>query len=307
MKPFPSFHLGPPRWGDTEFLRAFMLALPGPEVTRGYWVGSDGWAWAREFTSLRPVTPIRELEIEKHWLAHTAWGLLGYDPTTPRAVFASQAAQKYPEAPSGEFMLALSENASAIVPTVNQFFWEDWDFEWNAETCARAGKSVNDSSFVSVDDFRTHSPLPGSDMISVQDYVRLNKTNGRTPMEVADALEASANATLAGVAFVSPGNNVALIEALGDFTAFAHLGFYYACKIRAAVFLDVFEFSGGQDKPAQAAALASLTQASGEWHAYAAAMAAQYAPVVVYSRTGLADLVELQAAVDNDLAIVQAA
>lgn len=204
-------------------------------------------------------------------------------------------------------MLALSENASAVVPIINQFFWEDWDFEWNAETCSRAGSgSKNDSSFVSVDDFRTHTPLNGSDMVSIQSFVNRNDSSGRTPPQVADQLEAAAIATLAGVAAVSPGENVALQEALGDYTAFAHLGRYYAWKIRGAVSLEQYVNSGGKNKAAQATAVAALTQGSNEWRAYGATMAAQYAPVVVYSRTGLALLAELQAAVDNDVAIAQA-
>jgi hypothetical protein len=56
-----------------------------------------------------------------------------------------------------------------------------------------------------------------------------------------------------------------------------------------------------------AAAVAALGDAGDEWRAYAAAMEAQYAPVVVYARTGLAVRSELQAAVDNDVAIARAA
>lgn len=295
------------RWGDVEFLRALIVGLPGANITRGFWVGSDGWAWAREFTSLRPRTPVRALEIDKHWLVHSAWGLLGYDPATPSEVFAAAAAARYPEAPSGAYVLAMSANASAVVPLINQFYWQEWDFQWNAETCARsAGGAVNDSSFVTVDDFRTHTPLAGSGMISVQDFVDKNKTDGMTPLAVADALDAAAAATLAAVAGVAPGANVDLAEALGDFTAFAYLGRYYARKIRGAVALERFEHAGG-GAAAQAAAVAALTDAGAEWRAYAAAMEAQYAPVVVYSRTGLAVRSELQAAVDNDVAVALAA
>jgi hypothetical protein len=127
-----------------------------------------------------------------------------------------------------------------------------------------------------------------------------------TPPAVADALDAAAAAALAAVAGVSPGDNIDLSEALGDYTAFARLGRYYARKIRGAVALERFEHAGG-GAAAQAAAVAALTDASAEWRAYAAAMEAQYAPVSVYARTGLAVRSELQAAVDNDVAIARAA
>lgn len=117
------------RWANVSFIRALVLGLPGSDVTRGWWLGSDGWVWGREFVSLAPRAPSRQLEIDKHWLTHTAWALLSYDPATPEATFAALAAAAYPEAPSGTYMLELAAVASATIPAVDQFYWQvrrDW-------------------------------------------------------------------------------------------------------------------------------------------------------------------------------------
>ena len=294
------------RWANVTFIRELLTHLPDANVTRGYWLGSDGWVWGREFTSLRPSAPHRQLEVSKHWLAHTAFGLLGYDPSTPDAIFEGMAAQHYPEAPSGAFMLQLSDSASHVIPVINQFMWFEWDYQWNAETCSKSGGAAakNDSSFFSVLDFAAHAPLPGSGMISIADFVRRNATNGTTPLQVADALDAAANTTLSGVGQVSSGTNTELHETLGDYTALAWLARYYAGKIRAAVEVARYAFDGQPSH--KQAAVSLLTQCSAAWRAYAGALYSQYTPVTVFARTGLADLSLLQVAVDNDVAIAGA-
>ncbi|MBM4020552.1 MAG: carbohydrate-binding family 6 protein, partial [Planctomycetes bacterium] len=74
------------RWGDPEYVREFLRNLPPREQTAGYYVGSDGYVWGREFASLQPDEP-RQLEIRKHWYAFTLWGRLGYDLSLDRAFF----------------------------------------------------------------------------------------------------------------------------------------------------------------------------------------------------------------------------
>jgi len=53
------------RWGDPDYVRDFLGDLPS-EHTSGYYVGSDGYVWAREFTCLEPELS-GELEV-KAWI-----------------------------------------------------------------------------------------------------------------------------------------------------------------------------------------------------------------------------------------------
>jgi hypothetical protein len=40
------------RWGDPEFARAYLQAMPGPDVLAGLYMGPDGYTWGREFIKL---------------------------------------------------------------------------------------------------------------------------------------------------------------------------------------------------------------------------------------------------------------
>ena len=60
------------------FVREFIRKIPY-DVSRGYYYGSDGYVWGREFLSLEPETP-RQLDMTKHWYHWMLWGRLGYDP-----------------------------------------------------------------------------------------------------------------------------------------------------------------------------------------------------------------------------------
>lgn len=71
------------RWGDPDYVRAYMQNLPPEPILAGYHMGSDGYVWGREFTSLDPESP-RQLEIDKHWYKFMLWGRLGYDPGLDR-------------------------------------------------------------------------------------------------------------------------------------------------------------------------------------------------------------------------------
>ena len=53
------------RWGYPDYVREFLKNMPH-DVMAGYYVGSDGYVWGREFTSRTPSTP-RQLEVRKHW------------------------------------------------------------------------------------------------------------------------------------------------------------------------------------------------------------------------------------------------
>ena len=127
------------RWGDPEYVREFLSNLP--QKTAGYHMGSDGYVWAREFTSLEPETP-RALEIEKHWYKFMLWGRLGYDLDLKRESIEKILLWRFPEIPinpprrikSGALYDTWA-TASKIIPLVNRFHWNNWDYMWAVEGC----------------------------------------------------------------------------------------------------------------------------------------------------------------------------
>ena len=93
-----------------------------------------------------------------------------------------------------------------------------------------------------------------------------------------------------------------LTATLGDITAFAHLGRYYAAKIEAACELALFDCPSKSEP--QQASIAKLEAALGHWRAYAATYTKQYRQPLLYNRVGWVDLVQLaeKAAADIEIA-----
>ena len=293
------------RWGDPEYVRAFLENLPPKEFTAGYYVGSDGYVWGREFASTEPDTP-RQLEIRKHWYVFMLWGRLGYDLTLDRAFFEKTLAARFPETDALKLYTVWAE-ASKIIPRVNQFHWRDWDFMWSVEGCLDQRQG-----FHTVRDFITCPTMPGSGLATIPAFVAATAEGkpsaGRGPLfDVAGELAEHAASALVGVAAIrksaaQPGKELRLT--LGDIEAMAHLGAYYACKIRGATFLALFEKRGDED--IHKLAVANLELAVGHWQAYAAAATRQYRPQLL-ARTRELDWMKLLEDVKRDVEIARAA
>lgn len=237
------------RWGDPDFVRAFILNLPPPEQTQGFHMGSDGYVWGREFVSKDPDTP-RQLEIDKHWYKFLLWGRLAYDPGLSDTFFQSAMQQRFP-GQRVDLLFDLWARASRIIPAVNRFHWHDWDFQWAVEACrGRNGyHAITDTCW-----------RPGG-------------------AAVADTIQDHAAYVLKGLPQLSSRTaNKAWRETAGDLEAMAHLGLYYAEKIRAA---DTKEAE-------KAKAIEHLTTAAEHWRNYMEAAQRQYKPQLL-SKGGWAD------------------
>ncbi len=264
------------RWADPSYVSAFMKNLPGPDLTAGYYMGSDSYVWGREFISTRPNHP-RDLEIRKHWFNFLLWGRLGYDPDLPPARLTAIVQNHFPDVPAQPLLDAWTA-ASRTIALVNQFHWRDWDFMWAVEGCLDLRKG-----FHTVDDFITTKTMPGSGLLSIPEYIATRITDPSKektpPPSVANQLETDASAALAYVRSVRDARRPIakeLSELLYDIESFAHLANYYAAKIRGATHLHAFRTSG---VPAEkTAAISALETALAHWKAYAASATANYRP-----------------------------
>lgn len=238
------------RWGDPAYVSQFIKHFDVPS-TAGYHMGSDGYVWGREFSSRSPKSP-RELELSKHWYRFMLWGRLGYDPDLPRDFFVARLADRFPSTDAS----ALHDTwqlASKIIPTVNTFYWKNWDFMWSVEN----SNSYNEG-FQSIEDFARGETMQSSGMLNVRDFVAGELAGeipaGTTPVQVADSIEAFANQSLAGFEALSRENADADLQAtLDDMRGMALLGLYYADKIRAAVHFGLFRATDDLDHRTSAA------------------------------------------------------
>ena len=190
------------RWAAPDFVREFVRNIPH-EKSRGYYYGSDMWVWGREFLSKTPASP-RQLEIDKHWLTFLLWGRLGYDPSLDDERIAALVGQRFPGV-DGAKLLAAWQDASMIYPLVTGFHWGALDFQWYIEgSRSRAAPAKTKSGFHSVETFIDQPVHPGTDNITIPDFVAGSTKGelppGTTPPQLAARIDARADAALAALA-----------------------------------------------------------------------------------------------------------
>jgi len=288
------------RWGDPEHVRKFLINLPH-DLLGGFYMGSDGYVWGREFTSLDPEQP-RQLEIRKHWYRFMLWGRLAYDPTLDRAFFESVLADRFPETDTSVLYDAWAA-ASGIVPQVNRFHWHQNDVQWAPEACFDMRNGFHD-----VNRLIGHSPQARSGILPIEEYVEAlqagEEPQGVTPMQVADNLDRFAEQALAGAASVGKRGvrSKELRRTLTDIESMAQLGRYYADKIRGATELAISRAT--EDESRQKRAIEHLERAVEHWEAYAKLASSQYKPQLL-ARTRVLDWREILEHVKRDVAIAE--
>ncbi len=293
------------RWGAPDFVREFIRNLP-KDVTTGFYYGSDGYVWGREFLSKEPESP-RQLELDKHWYHWMLWGRIAYNPDLTNERFAQLLGVRFPEIPADDLFTAWQE-ASMTYPLTTGFHWGALDFEWFIEGCRSIPSAAkNESGFHDVDRFISLDPHPGTDNLSIPKYVdavTAGKTpKGTTPVQVSQQLQTHADKALKLLdAFPKVSDNE-LRQTLGDIRAMAFLGKYYGHKILGSTEVALYRRTKG--KSHQDKAITELTAAAKSWERYTATAKAQYINPVRLNRTGVCDWKALTAEVAKDVEIAR--
>jgi len=297
------------RWAAPDFVREFVKNIPY-EKSQGYYLGSDMWVWGREFLSRQPAMQ-RQLEVEKHWLHFLLWGRLGYDPTLDDTRITQLIELRFPGV-DGMAILAAWQDASMIYPLVTGFHWADFDFQWYIEGCrSRPDPAKTASGFHSVETFISQKVHPGTDNLTIPAFVaavtRSGVLTGVTPLQVADRIDAHADAAIAALPAFRRGarSNDQEFQATGnDVLIMAALGKYYAAKIRGATELALYRAT--RDAQHQEAAIRHLQKAAEHWSSYALRAGSTYGPRIWTNRVGHVDWDELAREVQHDVEIARA-
>ena len=287
------------RWGDPDYVKQFILSFPKGNLTAGYMMGSDRYAWARESISKNPMTP-KQLENEKHWYSFLLWGRLGYDPETSTELLKGLIKDRF-SVDSGTTIFEAWQSASRVIPLVNQTHWFEWDYQWWVEGCSSSGVVNAIKGFHDVNSFIKAKAMPHTGLTSISDFVE-GKNKDRSPIDAAEALEGFAKNALAKITNVNDGGNIELKETIGDIKAQSYLGLYYASKIRGAVALAQYRKSGNIDQ--KNAAVSHLEEALVQWQNYAATLDFQYHKMVICFN-GLFDWNAVTENVRNDISIAK--
>ncbi len=295
------------RWGAPDFVREFVQNAED-DASIGFCYGSDQWIWGREFLSLHPEKP-RQLEIAKHWYDWMLWGRLAYDPELDDARIAAILHGRFPEV-AGADLLAAWQDASMIYPLTTGFHWGQYDFQWYIEACkSRSGPAQTASGFHDVNRFITLGTHPGTDNVSIPDYVAAVVANrsvtGTTPLQVSARLHDHAAAALAAVESFQPGDDRELQATISDIRAMAWLGEYYSQKIAGATELALFRRTAQSAHQQQA--VDALTHAAASWKRYTDIVSARYRNPLWTNRVGNVDWHALTGEVAHDIEIARAA
>ncbi len=273
------------RWGDSEYVREFLNKFP-KEHTAAYHMGSDGYVWGREFVA-KDKEVAGQLEIEKHWYNFMLWGRLGYDNTLNKEFFIKKLQVRFPST-DATLLLDTWQSASKIVPQVNRFYWKDWDFMWSIEACYNERKG-----FQTVLDFMDNPTMERSNIINPKTYVETMGSNASdntiSPLQVADKLEQLASKSISGVKKLNSAGITETKETtilFDDILAMAHLGKYYATKIKAATELSFYAKNGKTEHKENAVGF--LEEAVAHWAKYGKISERHYKPQML-ARTKMID------------------
>ncbi len=292
------------RWGDPTFARNYIFNMPSADRLAGFLMGPDGYVWGREFTSTEPDSP-RQLFIKKNNYSFMLWGRLSYDPALSDSLFEKTLAAQFPNV-DGTKLFAAYCAASRVIPQIDRFFWAGGgnDLGWFPEACVR--HPAGSKGFYSVTDFMKGKTMPGTDIVDISTYcektIQHEIIPEITPPQIAEALKADAGTALKLLSEMPVTQEKELRFTLGDLTAMAHLGNYYAEKILGATDLALFEKNGKPEL--QASAVAHLEKALDHWKQYALVATSQYKPQLL-TRIGYVDLNALTESVQRDIVIAR--
>ena len=292
------------RWGNPEFTREYIQRMPH-HLIPGFYMGSDGYVWGREFVAKNPEMSGR-LEIDKHWYQFRQWGQLSYNPALDRDYWEAALGHRFPGVDT-KLLYDAWVAASEIIPLINRASFAPNDAHIAPEGCIdfRGG-------FLTLEDYylgTVFRPMGGSGILSVPLWGKAiaagEVPKGTSPLQVSDKLDAYAASALNELPGLRKqgGTNVELQETLNDIECMAHLGRYYANKMRGAAKLAVFR-QDRTKKQWHTEAVEHLKDAVENWKAYAAVASSQYKTQLL-ARTDFLDWYKILKEVEKEVVTVQ--
>ncbi len=287
------------RWGDPQYASTYIKNMP-LDVTAGFVMGGDGYVYGKDFASKNPLVT-GQYEIDKHWYYFMIWGRASYNPNLGQSFYRDQLKLRFPNT-DADFLYQTWRNTGEISSWVNKLFFGPNDHEFCFEGCFRGHAETRRQQFVDINAVIAKDVLPEQGVIPVAIYAKRPDSEGITPFDVADSIDAAARRLLKGAASISAANNPALSEILGDFAAWARLGHYYAAKFRGATWTALLRTTGKEEYRTKA--VEALEQALAEWKQYAAIAGSMYAPQTL-ARQGKLDYYATIKDVEADIQIAK--
>lgn len=151
--------------------------------------------------------------------------------------------------------------------------------------------------------------MPGANVLCIRDWrhrlINREPMAEITPIQIAEALDGASAATFAALKALREAakTDPELQKNVNDCEALAHLGRYYAAKIRGSCSLALFD--ANRDAFEQTVALRHLNDAMYHWKKYATIRDANYVPAL-YNRLGHVNITAIAEKVAADIDIAKA-
>ncbi len=278
------------RWGDPVFAGEYLRQMPADTMT-GYYMGADGFTWGQDYMDKRDLS--HPLFVDKMWYMFFIWGQLSYNIGLQETFFKDELKLHF-KSEENDLLYETWKHASEIIPEVNCTHWHDYDFQWYPEGCCMYEPETDKLVFADINEFISCISVPGGEYVSVSDYCRAAVNNGSTagidPLTMADSIWNHADKAMKGLKKLekSRGANRELKYTLDDMEALSYLGFYYSLKIKAAVSLCMYRFTGKKTLQEEAASI--LSAASEYWKKYSAKSGEMYSSQVLTRLCGCVDV-----------------
>jgi len=292
------------RWGDPDYVRDYLKGMMSYGVTPGFYMGSDGYLWGREFTS-KDETLSGELEIKKHWYRYMLWGRLAFNPDLSNKYLQEILSSHFPGVDAKNLLQAW-QAASKVFPIVTSFHWKPADAMWSVEGCMDQY-----NGFQTLRDLVDCYTLEPDNMLNITDYVDLLKTGGsstaKNPLQIADSLRLCSAETFKYLTEIKNNKNITseFQATIKDIECMALYGEYYASKILAATYLHMHERISGDEKESyKEIAIKEASNAAAAWEKLAKIADSQYKPQLL-ARTRELDWIKTQQFVNDDIEIVK--
>jgi hypothetical protein len=235
----------------------------------GFYIGADGWVFAKEFTSKNTYYKERDaLSIQRTWYMQKLWGRISYNPKITDDFFKQHLAARFPEVASDRLFEAWS-SASGAIRRANEQVTGKWQFDadfwpemWTGDKWqGREGRHF------SVNDTKDATPFAGSRLASLRETAEGKVGQKVSAWDNIEKIAALSQQALEILANLNPGKNVELQLTLKDLAAQAYLGQFNAGKYRAVI----HAIQGNREKAKQA-----MGEAYRAWRQYTDLMDALY-------------------------------
>ena len=240
------------RWGNPDFIRRH-IARNHHGYVNGYFVGSEGYIPAKDYSHAAQPHKTWNYAFEKQWLFYHLWGRLTYNPHLSDRFFEFSFEQKYGPG-IGKAMLEAMSLASSVPLRIASFYKGTWDFTLYSEgflAAWQAGYDDQVSPFISIDELIRHKTLDQK-YLCIEDFVQSQQSNQSiandkiTPLQLAEIVEKDCRRTLRlvkGLRKQGKKCDKAFISELDDIATWANLGLYFADKLRGGIALATFRQS----------------------------------------------------------------